>query len=377
MKIHEYQAKTIITKYNIPSPQSYLALTPEQAKDASIKIGKKTAVKAQVHVGGRGKAGGIKLAENPADAFDAAGKIIGMDIKGIKVEKLMVVEAIDVAKEYYIGLTIDRNTQKIVFMVSREGGVEIEEVASKTPEKIIKEYIDPVIGIKSFQIRRLAVALFDSKEDQKITSVILGNLYKLFVAEDCSLAEINPLVLSKTNEIIALDSKINFDDSSLARHKYISEMIDLKEEDLDEIEAKDNGLSFIKLDGNIGCIVNGAGLAMATMDIIKLFGGEPANFLDVGGSSKPEKIVKAFELILKNKNIKTILINIFGGITRCDDIAKGLIKAYEIMDIPVPVVTRLTGNNDKIAIELLEKAGFSVYSKLEDAIKEVVKLTNK
>ncbi|MCF7790475.1 MAG: ADP-forming succinate--CoA ligase subunit beta [Victivallales bacterium] len=373
MKIHEYQAKDIISRYGISSPVSYLATTPEQAEKGAEKIGGKVAVKAQVHVGGRGKAGGIKFANAPLEAFTAAKQILGMEIKGIKVSKLMIVEAVNIQKEYYIGLTVDRNTQKIVFMVSREGGIDIEEVALTAPEKIQKVYIDPVLGIKSFQLRRLASALFDEKELRKKVIHILSNMYNLFVSEDCSLAEINPLVLSSNNNIIALDSKINFDDNALERHKYTAEMIDLKEEDADEVEAKEHGLSFIKLDGDIGCIVNGAGLAMATMDIIKLFGGNPANFLDVGGSSNPGKIVKAFELILRNRKIKSILINIFGGITRCDDIAKGLMQAYKSIDINVPVVIRLTGNNEKAALNILKENNFTVFSRLEDAVKVVLK----
>lgn len=371
MKVHEYQGKELFKEFGIPVQRGLLAFTPEEAENIARKIEGEVVVKAQVHAGGRGKAGGVKLVGTPKEAYSAANKILGMDIKGITVRKLLIEESVDIDKEYYVGLTIDRSSKKIVFMVSREGGIEIEEVAANTPEKIIKVFIDPVIGLKSFQIKELSQALFDGTEKQKAVALIFGKLYKLFIEKDCSLAEINPLVLTKDGEIVAIDSKVIFDNNAITKHPELHEMIDLDEEDVDELEAREHGLSFIKLNGKIGCIVNGAGLAMATMDIIKLFGGEPANFLDVGGSSSPDKITKAFELILKNKKVKAVLINIFGGITRCDDIAEGLILAKKNMNINVPVIIRLTGNNIDKAKTMLDSAGLSIYQNLEDAVKAI------
>ena len=377
MKIHEYQAKNILEQYQIPTPKSYIADSPQEARSAADKLGGSVVVKAQVHVGGRGKAGGVKLAKSPTEAEQIAKQILGMNIKGSIVKKVLVGEAVKIEKELYVGITIDRSSQKIAFMVSRAGGVDIEEVAATTPEKIIKVLIDPQTGFKAFHARTLANALFDDPKHIKESLSIFQKLYMIFSESDCSLAEINPLIITDEGSLLAIDSKINFDDNALAKHPTFEDLRDMGEEDHDELEADRHGLSFIKLDGQIGCIVNGAGLAMATMDTIKLFGGEPANFLDVGGSSSPEKIIKAFELILKNKNVNAILINIFGGITRCDDVAKGFIQAKSQLKPTVPIVIRLVGSNEKEALEILAKHNISASTRMEEAVKEVVEASKK
>ncbi len=374
MKIHEYQAKDIFEKYGIPVNPGRVASTPEEAAAYASEVGKTVVVKAQVHVGGRGKAGGVKLAHNSDQAYQVAKEILGMDIKGCTVKKVLVADGVDIDREIYAGVTLDLSCKKIVFLVSAAGGVDIEEVAATMPEKIKKIYIDPLLGMRDFQARQLAFELFSDPEQNKAARDLFKKLYKAFIETDCSLAEINPLVVTKQGKLLAIDAKINFDDNALDKHPELMALNDPEEEELDEIDAKNNGLSFIKLDGEIGCVVNGAGLAMATMDIVKLFGGEPANFLDVGGSSNPQKIVKAFQLLLKNKKIKAVFINIFGGITRCDDIANGLISASQQMDIHLPVVIRLAGTNEEKARQILSENKFTAYSKMEDAVREVVAL---
>lgn len=361
-------------KFGLTTRRGVVVLTADDAKLATLNFSCKVVIKAQVQVGGRGKAGGVKLADTPEDAFNVASNILGMDIKGIKVKKILVAEAIDFTQEIYVGITVDRAKKQIVLMGSLSGGVDIEDVAAKTPEKIKKIYIDPLLGLKDYQARELAFELFSDMSFIKQAISIFHKLYKLFIDNDCSLAEINPLVITNDGRLLALDSKINFDDNSLDRHSDFEKMRDLDEEDADELEAKKFGLSFVKLDGNIGCIVNGAGLAMGTMDMIKLFGGEPANFLDVGGSSSPEKIVKAFELLLKNKNVKAVLINIFGGITRCDDIANGLLAAKSKMDISSPLVIRLVGTNEEAGCKILSSANLLAYSSMEEAVKKVIEI---
>jgi len=368
MKIHEYQAKEIMASAGLPVQQGLVAISPEAAKEAAANLGGKVVVKAQVQVGGRGKAGGVKLANNPDEAFLVAGQILGLEIKGITVKKVLLEAAAEIAKEFYVGITIDRAAKKIVYIVSQAGGIDIEEVAKTTPEKITKVYIDPLKGWQEAQGQELAAALFTDVLKQKAAQPILENLYKVFAQNDCSLAEINPLAL------LAVDAKMVLDDNGLVKHPELEALRDLAEEEAEELEAKQNGLSYVKLEGDIGCIVNGAGLAMATMDMIKLFGGEPANFLDVGGSSSPDKIIKAFEIILRNNKTKAILINIFGGITRCDDIASGLLLAREKMTIAVPLVIRLAGTNAPEAREIISKAGLLAFTEMEEAVKKVIQV---
>ena len=374
MKIHEYQAKEIMASAGLPVQQGLVAISPEAAKEAAANLGGKVVVKAQVQVGGRGKAGGVKLANNPDEAFLVAGQILGLEIKGITVKKVLLEAAAEIAKEFYVGITIDRAAKKIVYIVSQAGGIDIEEVAKTTPEKITKVYIDPLKGWQEAQGQELAAALFTDVLKQKAAQPILENLYKVFAQNDCSLAEINPLVETAAGALLAVDAKMVLDDNGLVKHPELEALRDLAEEEAEELEAKQNGLSYVKLEGDIGCIVNGAGLAMATMDMIKLFGGEPANFLDVGGSSSPDKIIKAFEIILRNNKTKAILINIFGGITRCDDIASGLLLAREKMTIAVPLVIRLAGTNAPEAREIISKAGLLAFTEMEEAVKKVIQV---
>jgi len=361
MKIHEYQAREIFKRYGIPVSNGDVAETPEQAYDIAKKIGKKVVVKAQVLIGGRGKAGGVKLAHNPEDAKEKASEILGMKIKGLKVERVFVAEAVNIAHEAYLGVVIDRRTKRPVVMVSPAGGVEIEEVAKETPEKIFKKVVDPAYGLLPHQARELTFNLYDDKKKVFKAADILMRLYTLFMETDASLAEINPFVVTDAGELIALDSKINFDDNAIFRHPEYEGMKDLTPDEKVEEDAKKKGLSFIKLEGNIGCVVNGAGLAMATMDVIKHFGGEPANFLDVGGSSNPEKVKAAMDIILRDKNVKSIWFNIFGGITRCDDIATGLVEALKGSDIDIPIVVRLTGTNEEKGREILRDSGIKLH----------------
>ncbi len=361
MKIHEYQAREIFKKYGIPVSNGDVAETPEQAYDIAKKIGKRVVVKAQVLVGGRGKAGGVKLADTPEDAKEKASEILGMEIKGLKVEKVFVAEAVNIAHEAYLGVVIDRRTKRPVVMVSPAGGVEIEEVAKETPEKIFKKVVDPAYGLLPHQARELTFNLYDDKKKVFKAADILMRLYRLFMETDASLAEINPFVVTDSGDLIAIDSKINFDDNAIFRHPDYEGMKDLTPDEKVEEEAKKKGLSFIKLEGNIGCVVNGAGLAMATMDVIKHFGGEPANFLDVGGSSNPEKVKAAMDIILRDKNVKSIWFNIFGGITRCDDIATGLVEALKGSDVDIPIIVRLTGTNEDKGREILRDSGIKLH----------------
>lgn len=355
MKIHEYQAKQIFAKYQIPVTREVLCESVEEVVKAADEIGLPVVVKAQVLTGGRGKAGGVKLAKTKEEVLKAANQILGMDIKGYKVEKVLVAEGISIMSEYYVGFTIDRNTKSVMLMASKEGGVEIEEVAKENPDAIIKYAINSEVGFRPFKARKIAFQLFDDIKLVRDASVLLANLYKTFIETDASLVEINPLVVTGENELCALDGKMNFDDNALFRQPEILEMREITEEEKIEIEAKEGGMSFIKLDGSIGCIVNGAGLAMATMDMIKLYGGEPANFLDIGGSSNPQKVVDAVRLILSDKKVKVLMINIFGGITRCDDVARGLITALEQVDVKIPIVVRLAGTNSEEGLKILQE----------------------
>ncbi len=374
MKIHEYQAKELFGSYGIPVPRGSVVSSPEDAGKAADALGGHVAVKSQVHVGGRGKAGGIKVANSADEAVQHATAILGMNIKGSTVHKVLIEEASQIAKEAYLGLIIDRGAQEIGFIASSEGGVEIEVVAKETPEKILR-FGTATLSFPENEARKYAGSLFNDDGSVDAVVDVMGKLFKLFVEKDCSLAEINPLVLTQGGEVIALDGKINFDDNALMRHPELEELRDLAEEDANEIEARAQGLSFVQLDGDIGCMVNGAGLAMATMDMIQLFGGSPANFLDVGGSSNPEKVVHAFRIILSNDKVKAVLINIFGGITRCDDIAKGIIEAFERIDISVPVVVRLSGTNAEEGRKLLEGTKLISADTFEGAVKKVIEVS--
>jgi succinyl-CoA synthetase beta subunit len=368
MKIHEYQGKQIFKKYGVPVPRGIVAKTPEEAEKASAELGTKvTVVKAQVHAGGRGKAGGVKLAKSPAEAKEHASKILGMMLKspqtgpeGQLVKTLYVEEGLDIEKEYYLGLTLDRATSRITFMASTEGGVEIEEVAEKHPEKILRAAVDPAVGFQAYQGRKLAFGLGLSGDSVGKFVKFCSALYTAYVETDAALAEINPLVKLKNGDIVALDSKMTFDDNALFRQKAVVEMRDIAEEDPREAEAKEHDLAYIALEGNIGCLVNGAGLAMATMDTIKLVGGQPANFLDVGGGATKEKVTTAFKLILADPSVKAVLVNIFGGIMKCDIIAEGVVAAAREVKLSVPLIVRLEGTNVELGKEILKKSGLAI-----------------
>jgi len=376
MKIHEYQAKEILRQYNVAVPEGSVATSADEAERIATELGGKVVVKAQIHAGGRGKGGGVKLATNPTEAREAASAILGMQLithqtgpEGQKVKQVLVEKASDIEHEFYLGITLDRAQSKLVVMASREGGVEIEQVAAETPEKILRETVDPGVGLLPFQATRIAFGLgFEGKQVRQAAGFIL-NLYKAFIGADCSIAEINPLVTTADGQVLALDAKINFDANALFRQPNLAELRDLDEEDELEVEASKFDLNYIKLDGNIGCMVNGAGLAMATMDIIKLSGAEPANFLDVGGGASAETVENGFRILLSDPNVKAILINIFGGIVRCDRVAEGVIQARKNIEVNVPLVVRLAGTNADVAAEMLEKSDmdFSVGHGLKDA----------
>lgn len=377
MKIHEYQARQIFRDYGIPVPADVLCYTVREVEHAAKELNCMVVVKAQVLAGGRGKAGGVKLARNVEEAVNAGKQILGMDIKGLTVEKVLVTEAADIEKEYYVGLVNDRNSKSVTLMASAEGGVEIEEVAKNNPEKIIKFQINPLTGLLDYQARNIALQLFgDIKHAQKAAS-ILTKLYKLFIETDSTLAEINPLILTTDHQVLAIDGKMNFDDNALYRQPKILAMREPDEDEKQEIAAHEKGLSYIKLDGNIGCMVNGAGLAMATMDMIKLYGGSPANFLDIGGSSNPQKVIDAMNILLSDKNVKAVMINIFGGITRCDDVARGLIKALEIIITDVPIVVRLSGTNAEEGLAILKETGLPTVSSMSEAAKKAIELSKR
>jgi len=374
MKIHEYQAKDLFSSYNIPVKKYVLCHQATEVMQAYENLSTEyVVVKAQVLTGGRGKAGGVKLAKNKEETFLHAKNILGLTIKGYPVEKIIISESVDIQSEYYISLVIDRNTKSVVLILSAEGGVDIEEVAANSPEKIYKYPIDPLIGIPDYLARKFAFVLF--KDIQLINEFvsILQNLYQLFIDKDASLAEINPLVLSEQEHLVAVDAKMTFDDNALYRHPDIEELFEPTQDEIIEASAKAKGFSYVNLDGEIGCMVNGAGLAMATMDMIKLYGGTPANFLDIGGSSNPQKVIDAMDLLLKHPRVKVVLINIFGGITRCDDVANGLLKAFEQIQTDIPVVVRLTGTNEKEGRELLRNSGFIVAETMGEAVSLAVK----
>ncbi|MBV6520939.1 MAG: Succinate--CoA ligase [GDP-forming] subunit beta [Gemmatimonadaceae bacterium] len=374
MNIHEYQAKEILRAAGVPIPPGEIATTPDQAEAIARRIGKAVVVKAQVHVGGRGKAGGVKLAKSPEEAREKAQAILGMSIKGLTVQKVLVAEAADIASEAYVGIIMDRASKRPVFMVSAAGGIDIEEVAATTPEKILKLPIDPRYGLLPFQAMRLGFFLYDDLAKARAAARIMGQLYRAFVDSGCSLAEINPLVVTPAGEVVAIDAKMAIDDNELDRRSSIAVLRDESAEAPSEVQARNAGLTFIKLDGNVGCCVNGAGLAMATMDLVKYYGGEPANFLDIGGSSNPEKVVNALRIITADTNVKAILFNIFGGITRTDDVANGIVTATKTNPLQVPIVIRLTGTNEELAMKILTENGFSASSDMDEAVQRAVAL---
>jgi len=383
MKIHEYQGKAILREYGVAIPDGSPAFTVDEAVKVYDRLDSKVSiVKAQIHAGGRGKGGGVKLAHNRDEVERFANEILGMNLvthqtgpEGKEVQRLLIEQGVDIDRELYAGIVLDRESRKYAFMVSTEGGMEIEKVAAETPDKIIKEWIDPSIGLQSYQLRNLAFGLGLKGKQVKNGIKILNSLWKVFVDKDCSLIEINPLVVTKNDNVIALDAKINFDDNGLFRHKELVDLRDVTEEDPAEVEAGKYQLNYIKLDGNVGCMVNGAGLAMATMDIIKLYGGEPANFLDVGGVANSETVANGFKIILSDPNVKSILINIFGGIVRCDRVAQGVIDAMETIAVKIPVIVRLEGTNAKEAADLLNNSTleFLVADSFEDAARKSVK----
>ena len=381
MKIHEYQAKEILKKYNVAVPDGHVAFSPAEAYKIAEQLGGTVVVKAQIHAGGRGKGGGVKLAKDADEAEALADQMLGMTLvthqtgpEGKIVHKVLIEQGLGIERELYLGIVLDRAASRLVVMASTEGGVEIEKVAAETPDKILKEWIDPAIGLRPFQARKLAFGLGLVGDQFKNGVKFLLALYKAFTSIDASLAEINPLVVTKDGEVLALDAKINIDDNALFRHKDIMGLRDLDEEEPLEVEASKYDLNYIKLDGDVGCMVNGAGLAMATMDLIKLAGGEPANFLDVGGGASAETVENGFRIILGDKNVKAVLVNIFGGIVRCDRVATGVVEAAKKIGVDVPMIVRLEGTNAIEAGEILNKSGlkFLVATSFEDAANKVV-----
>ena len=374
MNIHEYQAKQLLRDEGVPVPPGEVANTAAEAESIAAQYGGTVVVKAQVHAGGRGKAGGVKLAKSPLEARDIASKILGMQIKGLTVQKVLITPAADIGSEAYVGVILDRASKKPVFMVSPAGGIDIEEVAAKTPDKILKLPIDTRYGLQAYQANRLGFFLFNDVKQVRQAGRIMQQLYAAFMKNGCSLAEINPLVTTPAGDVLALDAKMVIDDNELDRHPGIAALRDESAEAPSEVQARNANLTFIKLDGNVGCVVNGAGLAMATMDLVKYYGGEPANFLDIGGSSNPEKVVNALKIITADPSVKAILFNIFGGITRTDDVANGIVTATAQNPLTVPIVIRLTGTNEEIAVKILKEHGFSASSDMDDAVKQAVAL---
>ncbi|AWC29389.1 ADP-forming succinate--CoA ligase subunit beta [Bacillus cytotoxicus] len=384
MNIHEYQGKAILRSYGVSVPNGKVAFTVEEAVEAAKELGTDVCVvKAQIHAGGRGKAGGVKVAKNLDEVRTYAENILGSTLvthqtgpEGKEVKRLLIEEGCDIKKEYYVGLVLDRATSQVVLMASEEGGTEIEEVAEKTPEKIFKEYIDPAVGLQGFQARRIAFHINIPKELVGQAVKFMMGLYRVFIEKDCSIAEINPLVTTGDGKVMALDAKLNFDSNALYRHKDILELRDLDEEDPKEIEASKYDLNYIPLDGNIGCMVNGAGLAMATMDIIKHYHGDPANFLDVGGGATAEKVTEAFKIILSDKNVKGIFVNIFGGIMKCDVIAEGVVEATKQVGLELPLVVRLEGTNVELGKKILNESGLNIVAaeSMADGAQKIVSL---
>ncbi len=377
MKIHEYQARNLFSAYGIPIAAGDATDTVEGAKAIASRIGYPVVIKAQVLVGGRGKAGGVKVVANEAELTQEFNRIKKLTIKGYAVEQLLVAKGLDIKKEYYVAVTVDNIKGDVVIIASAEGGVDIEETAKTNPEKILKFYLQGKRALNETLWAPVVQSIFSDTRLQKSASAIIDKLVKLFFEKDCSLAEINPFVVNGDGNLIAGDAKVIIDDNALYRQEAVASIRDLKYDDADELEAKDKGLSFVKLEGNVGCIVNGAGLAMGTMDAVNLMGGKPANFLDVGGSSSPDKVLHALKIILRNKDIRVILINIFGGITRCDDIAAGILTALQQIQIPVPLVIRLTGTNEREAKEMLAKAQLRTFTSMRQAVTEAVNISKK
>jgi succinyl-CoA synthetase beta subunit len=374
MNIHEYQAKEILRAHGVPIPPGEVAMTPDEAERIAAGYGGMVVVKAQVHAGGRGKAGGVKLADDAADAGEKASAILGMKIKELTVEKVLVTPAEDIASEAYLGLVMDRGSQSDVIMVSSEGGIDIEEVAATNPDAIHKLAVDARYGLLPHQASALAYSLYNDAKLARQAARIISQLYEAYRAAGCTLAEINPLISTPAGEVKAIDAKMNIDDNALFRLPDMEAMRDEAAEDPAERKAREAGLSYIQLDGDVGCCVNGAGLAMATMDLVKHYGGEPANFLDIGGSSNPDKVVTAFEIITSDPNVKSILFNIFGGITRCDDVANGIVEATRRIEVGLPMAIRLTGTNEDLAIEILEENGFEAMTDMDEVVKRAVAL---
>jgi len=374
MKLHEYQSKQIFARYGVPIPRGHVAATASEARQVAEELGGRIVIKSQVLVGGRGKAGGIRLAKTPKEAEEVATQILAMELKGLPVRKVLVDEAVSIAKEIYLGITNDRAMRKPVFMASAAGGVDIEEIAARSPEKIIKIHIDPLLGLRDYQARDIAVSIDLPREHWRTFLDIARGLWKAYVDSDANLAEINPLVITTDNRLMALDGKMIIDDNALFRHTDLGDMRDLDVEAAAEIEARKYGLSYIKLDGQIGCMVNGAGLAMATMDIIKLSGGEPANFLDVGGGASADKVAVAFRIILTDTNVRAVLINIFGGITRGDEVARGILAAMAEVKPKIPMVIRLVGTNAEEGKRLLADANMITADTLAEAAQKAVQV---
>ena len=372
MKLHEYQSKRVFAQYGVPIPNGEVAATPAEARAIAERIGKPVVIKSQVLVGGRGKAGGIKLAGTPVEAEEVAGQILGMDIKGLTVKKVLVDEAADIHSEIYLGAVLDRGARKVAIMASSEGGVEIEEVAAQTPEKIITVHVHPLLGMQGYQARQLAYGIGLPKEHISAFTRIARSLYRAFVESDASLAEINPLVINGDNRLQAVDGKILLDDSALPRQEQLAAMRDPDEDSPTETEAREVGISYIDLDGEIGCMVNGAGLAMATMDIIKLYGGSPANFLDIGGGAGADKVLAALRIILRDARVKAVLINIFGGITRCDEVANGIVEAINSLNVKVPIVVRMVGVNEDEGRQILADSNLPSANQLSEAVQMAV-----
>jgi succinyl-CoA synthetase beta subunit len=372
VNLHEFQAREILRRHGIPVPDGEVATTPGAARAAAERLGGAVVVKAQVHAGGRGKAGGVKLAANPAEAEVVAGRILGMQIKGLTVHKVLVAPAAEIASESYVGIIVDRVSQRPVLMVSAAGGIDIEEVAARTPEKIHRLAIDPRYGLLAHQALGLGFALYRDVAQARAAAAIMQKLYVAAYDAGASLAEINPLITTPDGKVVALDAKIAVDDNELERRPEIAALRDTTAEAPAEVQAREAGLTFIKLDGTVGCCVNGAGLAMATMDLVKYYGGDPANFLDIGGSSNPQKVVSALQIITADKSVRAILFNIFGGITRCDDVANGIVQATGQFPLTVPIVIRLTGTNEQEAVRILTEAGFSALTDMDEAVKQAV-----
>ncbi len=372
MNLHEYQARDILRRHGIPVPDSEVATTAAAVRAAAERLGGAVVVKAQVHAGGRGKAGGVKLARTPAEAEAVAGNILGMTIKGLTVQKVLVAPAADIASESYVGIVVDRETQRPVLMVSPAGGIDIEEVAAKTPDKIHQLAIDPRYGLLAHQALALGFTLYPDVTQARAAAAIMQRLTEAVYDVGASLAEINPLVTTPDGKVVALDAKIVVDDNELDRRPDIAALRDPSAEAPSEVRAREAGLTFIKLEGTVGCCVNGAGLAMATMDLVKYYGGDPANFLDIGGSSNPQKVVNALKIITADASVRSILFNIFGGITRCDDVANGIVQATAQFPLTVPIVIRLTGTNEREAVAILTQAGFSALTDMDDAVKQAV-----